>query len=351
MTWPSGRDFVESIQNPTYAFSNPNLRALVPAVNRLGMPVHSCGQFAYVFKMDTISGNKSQAVRCFRGDSRDRQDRYQLISCHLKNSSIPQVVSFDYQPDGICVAGARYPVVVMDWLEGTRFDVHVGRVLGQSGQLAHLAEEWLTTLATLRESATAHGDLQHGNIIIANNAIRLVDLDGLWVPAMNGWQATELGHKHFQHPGRTSQDFGRELDNFSGLVIYLSLISLEKRPELWKRFHDENLIFTKADFEAPEHSQLFPLVSELGPNHKALAAALSAACKKDPLHCPSVLDLLPQGRNSLYCVQPWWQQPAYARPKRRSKQSSMKAWIIGVFVLTVFCVCALCILYLIGVLQ
>ena len=34
-------------------------------------------------------------------------------------------------------------------------------------------------------------------------------------------------------------------------MIYLSLLALAERPELWQEHHDENLLFTKADFADP----------------------------------------------------------------------------------------------------
>src|SRR5438034_11486371 len=65
----------------------------------------------------------------------------------------------------------------------------------------------------------AHGDLQHGNILVRGGSIHLVDYDGMWVPALKGRHATETGHRAYQHPERSEQDYGQEIDRFSVLVI------------------------------------------------------------------------------------------------------------------------------------
>jgi hypothetical protein len=73
----------------------------------------------------------------------------------------------------------------------------------------------------LRDAEIAHGDLQHGNIIVEHGHLRLVDHDGLFVPEMAGWTSSEVGHQHYQHPARDAAFFNKHLDNFSAIVIYL----------------------------------------------------------------------------------------------------------------------------------
>lgn len=290
--WPSSRDYVEAVQNPALAFQDPDLKTSTAAIDRLGMPFVTSGQFAYVFKMNSANG-KAQAVRCFRGGVGDRENRYQKIDDHLDKVSAPCFVSFEYDPQGIMAGGKRYPIQVMEWIGGFPLDVYLPNVLGRKDMLKFLADQWLKALATLRDGGMAHGDLQHGNVIVdESNSLRLVDLDGMYVPAMAGWKSSELGHRHYQHPKRSPNHFDAKLDNFSGLVIYLSLVALGEQPDLWKEFHDENLIFTKSDFENPRTSKLLTKIKAIGGDCRRLADALEKACYEDPLRCPSALDLV-----------------------------------------------------------
>src|SRR5262245_6141990 len=246
--WPSARHFTEAIQCPSVCFSHPWLRNTLPAIDRLGMPLVTSGQFAYVYKLNSRNGSGNFAVRCFRGYLGDRDQRYQAIQEHIESHPLPFLSGFTYAPEGIMVGGQRFPILFMEWIEGPTLDLYLEEMIGRKEVLLHLANEWIKLVAALRAAGVAHGDLQHGNIIIERGGLRLVDHDGIYVPGMAGWTASELGHQHYQHPRRDPGCFDATLDNFSALVIYLSLIALAEQAELWPTFHDENLIFTKSDF-------------------------------------------------------------------------------------------------------
>ena len=289
--WPSARYFTEAIQCPSICFTHPHLRNTLPAVDRLGMPLVTSGQFAYVYKLNSMNDNGDFAVRCFRGYLGDRDQRYRAIQKHLGSSPVSYLSDFTYAPEGILVGGIRFPILFMNWIEGPTLDLYIGEMLNRPEVLLHLSEEWLRLLAALQASGIAHGDLQHGNIIVEHGQLRLVDHDGIFVPAMAGWTASEVGHQHYQHPRRTAEHFDSNLDNFSSLVIYLSLISLAERPSLWQEHHDENLLFTKSDFGDPASSELFTKIREIGPEHAKLADVLANGAMGPPDAVPSLLDL------------------------------------------------------------
>ena len=290
--WPSARYFTEAIQCPSVCFAHPVLRNTLPAVDRLGMPIVTSGQFAYVYKLKSMNGDGDFAVRCFRGYLGDRDQRYRAIQEHVRTSPVGHLSEFSYAPEGILVGGNRFPILFMNWIEGPTLDLYIGEMLQRSEVLLHLADEWLRLLNALRVSGIAHGDLQHGNIIVEHGQLRLVDHDGIFVPKMEGWIASEVGHQHYQHPRRDAQNFDENLDSFSSLVIYLSLLSLAERPSLWQEHHDENLLFTKADFLDPGASTLFKKIREIGPEHSELADILAEAATGEPSKAPYLLDLV-----------------------------------------------------------
>ena len=290
--WPSARYFTEAVQCPSVCFAHPLLKSTLPAVDRLGMPLVTSGQFAYVYKLNSMNGNGDFAVRCFRGYLRDRDQRYRAIQEHLRTSPVSYLSEFSYAPEGILVGGHRFPILFMNWIDGPTLDIYIGEMLNRRDVLLHLSEEWLRLLSALRASGMAHGDLQHGNIIVEHGQLRLVDHDGIFVPTMAGWTASEVGHQHYQHPRRAALHFDEKLDDFSSLVIYLSLLSVAERPSLWKEHHDENLIFTKTDFADPASSILFKKIREIGPEHSRLADAVAEAATAQPSAVPSLLDLV-----------------------------------------------------------
>ena len=254
------------------------------------MPLVTSGQFAFVYKLNSIHSQNNYAVRCFRGYLGDRDQRYRAIQRHLESNPVSLLSDFTYSPEGILVAGRRYPIIYMQWIEGPTLDLYIDEMIDRKDVLMHLSQEWLKLVTALRDSGVAHGDLQHGNIIVEHGALRLVDHDGMFVPEMAGWSSSEVGHQHYQHPLRDAQHFNADLDNFSSIVIYLTFISLIERPGLWKEHHDENLLFTKSDFLNPGASSLFAKIKEIGPEHRELAEILEKSAR--PGEVPCLLDLV-----------------------------------------------------------
>lgn len=289
--WPTATEYMEAIKNPKVCFRVPDLQEGIPAVDRLGMPFVSSGQFAYVFKLNHSSARAS-AIRCFRGFLGDREIRYKAIAEHLNSVSLPALAHFDYDAEGILLTAKRYPILVMGWIEGATLDVYLEAALQNSSVILHLADEWLRLTKSLENARVAHGDLQHGNIIVQNGSLRLVDLDGMFVPSMSSMKSCELGHRHYQHPQRNESFFNSELDNFSSLVIYLSLIAVGKEPSLWKKFHDENLIFIRSDYLNPAASVAFSEVRKIGPEERRLTDILEKACLSVPSMTPRLSTLV-----------------------------------------------------------
>ena len=64
-----------------------------------------------------------------------------------------------------------------------------------------------------------------------------------------------MGHKNYQHPKRTAEDYDDYVDNFPALVVYLSLLALAADPGLWSFYNDDNLILTNRDYANPSSSK------------------------------------------------------------------------------------------------
>lgn len=324
--WPTARQYAEAVQCPAVCFDEPSLKGMQAAVDRLGMPLVTSGQFAYVFKLNPPSASEdSLAVRCFRGYLGDRAERYSALDAHPELHRIGALPRFRYLPKGILVVGRRYPVLVMEWVEGPTLDVYLDEAVGRREALMHLADDWLKLVAALTEAGVAHGDLQHGNIIVEHGQLRLVDLDGMYVPALEGFKASEVGHQHYQHPARDITNFSHDTDNFSALVVYLSLISLAERPELWREHHDENLLFTRADFLDPEASELFRKIESIGEEHARLASALMRAARSDPSETPRLTELVGAGSK----LPTWVSAPADMEVTGRTREVARAAALKG----------------------
>jgi hypothetical protein len=257
MGWPTPQEYNEAIQNPLSAFEDPELRAGQPLLTPLGLPRPITGAFASVYQRACANG-RTVAVRCFLRDFGDHQERYAAISAHLARVRLPYMTNFTYLANGIRVNGRWYPVLKMDWLEGEALQTYVARNLHNPDALRDLAAQWVTMAKELRTAWIGHGDLQHGNVIVSGDKLRLIDYDGMFVPALAGRQSHEIGHRNYQHPRRSERDFGPNVDHFSFWVVYTSLVALSVQPQLWQDYSggDECLIFRREDFERPAASRL-----------------------------------------------------------------------------------------------
>lgn len=289
MRWPAANEYQEAVQNPSYSFNNPALRTGQPALNNLGLPKVASGNFACVFKIQT--SNDSYAVRCFSREVSDQQRRYNLLSQHLSGFWLPTLVGFEYIVEGIQIRGHWFPIVRMEWVEGETLDTFIQSHLHEPDMLRHLAAQWRGIIAGIYGAHMAHGDLQHGNVVVDQGGfMRLVDYDPMYVPALKGEKSPELGHPDYEHPQRSEDDFSDNLDNFAALVIYISLIALVAEPELWGSFHTgNNLILTRKDYMDPIKSPcLKQLKGNPDTNVRTLTDILIDFCSKLPTQ---VIDL------------------------------------------------------------
>jgi hypothetical protein len=124
---------------------------------------------------------------------------------------------------------------------------------------------WVKLCKRLREAGIAHADLQHGNVLLVPGSrpgaygLKLIDYDGMYVPALANRPSGEVGHPSYQHPTRGSgRAYSLDVDRFPHLVIATALKGLEIiGPDLWGRYDTgDNLLFTEEDFQKPGASKV-----------------------------------------------------------------------------------------------
>ena len=298
MSWPHPPDYNEAIQNPKFCFHDPELQRGQPAVNALGLPWPRSGNHADVYKLECPHG-QTWAVKCFTREVHNLRRRYQSISDHLRQTTLPAMVDFQYQDEGIRIHGQWYPIVKMRWVDGLTLNELLREHADKPQVLERLAQLWLRLAQEMRQARIAHGDLQHGNVLLVPGAtagtlrLRLVDYDGLVVPALTQVPSGEVGHPNYQHPQRLREGtYDAEVDRFAHLVIYTTIrcVGLAGRP-LWERFDNgENFLFREQDFQQPDQSPLFRELNDLNdPEAKALVGHLLLA-SAGPLDRVPLLD-------------------------------------------------------------
>ncbi|HYT90834.1 MAG TPA: hypothetical protein VEL76_19145, partial [Gemmataceae bacterium] len=305
MAWPEPTDYNEAIQSPQVCFSDDELRHAQPVLSPLGLPMPCAGNFALVYQMNGAA-NQSWAVKCFTREAPARRQRYQAISEHLNRAALPFTVDFRYLEQGIRIGGQWYPAVKMRWVEGLTLNALLREHVDRPQVLQRLAQMWLPLAQKLRTAGIAHADLQHGNVLLvpgqkaATLDLRLIDYDGMFVPALAEVPSGEVGHPGYQHPQRLRDGTcNAEIDRFAHLVIYTVLrCLLVGGRSLWER-HDnnENLLFREQDFKEPASSKLFEELWRLGDaDARALVGHLLLASVSPLERVPLLEELVDDGQ-------------------------------------------------------
>ena len=291
-SWPSHTDYQDAIQNPHICFEAEDLKVSEVGCDMLGLPKVMSGNFACVYSVTT--GGQRYAIRCFVRQVLGQQGRYARLSQNLCGLGLPCMVTFDFILRGIKVKNEWYPIVKMQWVDGLPLNQHLEECFDNANTMRDLAAKWRVLMKGLRENLLAHGDLQHGNVMVTTDGeFRLVDYDGMFTTAFRG-KSPELGHINFQHPRRTPDYYNEDLDNFAALVIYTSFLALASEPELFKKFYTgDNLILLSADFRNPAQSEAFKRLKEnKDPKVQQLATLLERLCMVDVSKVPGFEDTL-----------------------------------------------------------
>ena len=266
MIYPLISDYIESIKLAEDNFDE--LSYLRPVLDTDGQPVMSSGNFAVVFKMRDERDGKLYAVRCFHRDQERREESYRLIEEELKDVESPYLVSFRYMDKELYVYSkhsdeTEFPILLMDWVEGVTLDKYLRGNLDDQYALEMLAYRFSLLAQWLIPQPFAHGDLKPDNILVREDgALVLVDYDGMYVPAMKGQKARELGSPDFRHPLRTEDDFDEHIDDFPFVSILLSLKAISLNPQLLEEYGaTDRLLLSEKDYR--DRARIFLLETSL----------------------------------------------------------------------------------------
>lgn len=295
MAYPQITEYHEAVQHPAQAFLDPELRQGAVAENNLGLPLVMSGGFALTYAVSTP--RKKCAVRCFHREIPAIQQKYEAISKTLRSLTNGYFVDFDFQQSGISVRQKTFPIVRMDWVEGDTFGVWLDKHTDDPRALEKAGADFAAIARFLARNGIAHGDLQNGNVMVANGDIKLIDYDGMFVPGMHPGNGSETGHRHFQHPDRRTSDFGPEMDRFSFIALDLSLKAIIEDKSLYKKFREggETIVFRANDFADPGNSEIFRRLQAMA-KLKEHARNFAAICEA-PLAAVPTLDDFVAGRN------------------------------------------------------
>lgn len=261
MNYPLISEYIEAIKSAEDNFKElTNLHVL----GEDEQPVMTSGNFAVVFKMKDEETGKLYALKCFTKEQEGRAEAYHQIAEELKDVDSPYLVSLRYLEKELFVDTdqtdeTEFPVLLMDWVEGMTLDKYIQENIKNKKALQMLSYNFFKLATWLIKQPFAHGDLKPDNILVkGDGSLVLVDYDGMFVPAMQGQNARELGSPDFRSPKRLSADFDCTIDDFSIISILLSLCMIHVKPSLLNDFGAQGrLLFSEKDYNDIENSQVY----------------------------------------------------------------------------------------------
>lgn len=225
------------------------------------------GGFSVVYPY-TLNGEK-WAFRCWHAELGNVRKRFDAISKAIQNAKLPYFCDFLYIDEGITINGKVYPTTRMRWVEGLTIKDYICKHKNSKTTLLNLADKFLSLAKDMHRNKFAHGDLQHGNIIVSDDGdLFLVDYDSFYCPALAGKEDIITGLKDYQHPARKyNKIISEKVDYFSELIIYLSILAIAHNPSLVDKYQvkdAEHMLFTSDDFADLTSSDVYSDIFDLG---------------------------------------------------------------------------------------
>jgi serine/threonine protein kinase len=286
MAYPSRTDIVTAMRNPQVSFkANELIGGYV--IQKGSRIIQYSGGYTTVFPFHT-KDSKKVAVRCWIADIGDAKKRSQEISTYLNALNNPYFCDFKYLDDAILISGSIYPVVLMDWVDGKPLKEYINdNISTLKSILPKIAINFKQMVEYFHKENIAHGDLQHGNILVKDDgSLIIIDYDSMYIKPLEGMSDAIKGLPGYQHPSRNQNKFlNNKLDYFSELVIFLSLLAFEQYPNLWYKYYEtEDLLFSKEDFNNPNNSEIInTLLSSSNQTVKDLTQRLKEQLSKSDI--------------------------------------------------------------------
>jgi len=293
MAYPTIEQYQEALQHPATAFTDPVLSKGKIRASGLGTPLVASGGFALTYGVEAAS--KKYAVRCFHREAKGLEIRYAAISKKLQSLASNYFVEFEYQANGVKISNSSWPIVKMAWASGETLGVFVENNYQDKTKLTNLLNSLSALAAYLESKGIAHGDIQDGNLMVADSGkkLQLIDYDGMYVPELENLGSAELGHRDYQHPKRDNTVYDANLDRFSFISINLALRALIEKKDVWLSSQSGAgvIVFKANDFASPYSSKIFTDIKSIA-SIKQATENFIAICTAGYSQIPALSDFI-----------------------------------------------------------
>lgn len=173
----------------------------------------SIGNSAIVFEV--MCEGRKMAMRVYMRSNRNLRAIY-------GDNYYPQELLINASDTVCCLAD----VVLCDWREGVSLKAKIEELCCKPAKMEALSQMFEEFALSHLTERWAHGDIKPENIIVANEGLRLIDFDAVYLEGFTMDDCVETGTRQYQHPLRERGEFGREIDDYPIALIATALAAL-----------------------------------------------------------------------------------------------------------------------------
>lgn len=163
--------------------------------------------------------------------------RCEKVNLYLSEKGLPCFVDSKYYSSVLNVGGVILSGSLMEYVEGKDLIDYLKDCISKSdckSRLDILAIKFRNMCVDLKKAEISHGDMSGTNIRISKEGeIRLIDYDSICIPELVGKVYSTSGSDGFNHPQRKRINMQLNADYFPEIVIYLTILMLRDKPQLW----------------------------------------------------------------------------------------------------------------------
>lgn len=275
-------DFVSNLQSNASLLPLPNKfdyqEAVISRENLLFLKKNDClkynginkeGAFCIVFQM--FINREKYAIRCWKCLSEKGKQvicrRMKLVSDWIKNVQPLYLNEIFLYENGIKTIKGIYPIAVMKWHDDMSLKEYLSLYIQEPLLLTRLSNSFVMMVSYFHDLHIAHGDINMDNIRVkTDGTLYLIDYDTFYVPTMEQEKDDVKGKPEYQHHARNNNMFLSEYINYySEYVIFFTIKSLAKYPELWDLFelaNKESHILNRNELSDIQGSRIYSFVRE-----------------------------------------------------------------------------------------
>jgi hypothetical protein len=246
MLLPYITDYISTLDNPSGVFRT--LENIAVERDIYGEPDFRAGNSAAIFTYPDHCG-KRRSLKCYIRPNPYLHTIYSYVE-QLRSPLLPSVrlLREELYVHSLSGDAGWVDLVEGEWTDGQTLDAIVRKAIhtGNKTLLRELADAFDILCRRLSAEEWAHGDLKPENIIVRsetsdgctgtvcvppNVSLTLIDCDAMWIPALAGQKAVELGTPPWRDPERTAAHFDKHIDDYPMMTISSSLHAIAVAPD------------------------------------------------------------------------------------------------------------------------